>query len=812
MNTIFAILFYFLCLSYPIYSQNSCYRILINEGRELFKKKHYERAINKYLAALNCDSINQNELAALIKQAQRARQNELIRERNTARANALTAQSILALKQAKNPTIACRLALEALNMHTGSIAAQAAFLDAWYSQVFLWKGAYYAVPMGKSYLQTGILGSAVLSPDGRTFATASWDPPIVKLWPLAGGDTVSLLGFGDPVWRLRYSPDGSRLAAASLDGTVRIYSGEGQGILRLSDHDGPVYDCKFSSDGAYLVSGSQDGSAIVWDMKTGQAVFRLADSTLGAIKAVAFSADNSRILAAGESGKAVVWTLTGQQLAVLEHGILPLQDAFFTPDGRHIATAGEDGKVRVWTAQGMPVGDHGQLSRVEALVAAPGGDLLVAGSRDGMITVIDLEGGPVRTFQAHSDAVNGIVFAPDSLHFLSYSSDNTIKIWTVDGRLRLTLGEFTGPVLAAGFSADGNTVYGSSWDGSARLFPLTGHPVETYTGLGGNVQRVYFSPGGEKLIAVSLNGRAKLWHSDSGQSEDCIPHAGWLRDATFSPDGGQALITGDSGVILWNFSRHAWIRLPHSGACTARFFPNGTILTGASDGSLKQWTADGNPLPDLSGASTAINALAISVDGKTVASGHHDGSVALWSARNKELVWQHQYHTGEPVNSVDFSPDGQFLLSAGSDDRAFLWNKKGDPLQVYKHAGPVSNAVFASAGRRVLSYAADGTTKLWKTQEETPEVVLRTPTVINCTALAPDESFIATASNDGLIRLWSPDGALLASLPASDRTLNWIAFSPKGDYLLSAAADGRIHRWDLNPFRLASDQTTTESH
>lgn len=810
---IFILLF---CCSLPsiLYGQSACYEILKNEGLELHAHKQYEQAINKYLAALNCDSIDQNELATLIKQAQRARQNELMQERNAARASALTAQSVLALKQDRNPTEACRLAAKALQIVPEDIASRGAYIDAWYSQVYAWKNRYYAVPMAKTFRQTGILGNAALSPNGQIFATASWDPPIVKLWPVYEGETVSLLGFTQPVWRLRFSPDGNLLAVASLDGVVRIYSKEGRLLHRLIDHKGPVYDINYSSDGRYLISASQDSSATIWDMKTGEQILRLAEPNFGAVKLAVFSPDNMRILIANEDGQAFIRNIQRDQLIRLEHGLLPLTAAFFTPDGNQVITAGQEGSVKIWNINGQKTGEIAQLSRVDAMAPSLQGSNLFIGSRDGKVTVSDKSGNIIRSFQAHSDAVNGVVMAPDSLHFLTYSSDNTIKIWTMEGKLVLTLGEFTGPVLSAGLSTDGNTVYGSSWDGSARLFDLRSHPVDTYEGLGGNVQRVVVMPDGKQILAVSLNGKAMAWRLDHSDSLQNSPHAGWLRNVAVDRSGRQALITADSGIFLWNLDKNTWKRLPHTGGTAGRFFPDGTILTGAVNGSLKCWKSTGELWFDLDGADLdeAVSSLDISSDGRLIVSGHQDGSVALWSLQKRAVLWSNQYHDGQNVYTVCFSADNKYILSAGGDNRALLWNGKGEPVNVYKHAGAVTNAVFSTDGTWVLSNSADGTARLWKRDGDTAVIILRTPTSINLAALSPDGRMIATASNDGMIRLWSREGQLLTSLRASNRSVNWIAFFPKGDRLASAASDGRIHVWDLNALRLKPGLPPEEKH
>ena len=65
------------------------------------------------------------------------------------------------------------------------------------------------------------------------------------------------------------SPDGSLLAAGSLDTVVRIWDAKtGQPLDRLKGHKDSVYSVAFAPDGKWLVSGSLDKTLKIWDLTT----------------------------------------------------------------------------------------------------------------------------------------------------------------------------------------------------------------------------------------------------------------------------------------------------------------------------------------------------------------------------------------------------------------------------------------------------------------------------------------------------------------------------------------------------------------
>src|SRR5262249_35876662 len=106
------------------------------------------------------------------------------------------------------------------------------------------------------------------SPDGSLLASAGLDQT-VKLWdPHTGRGVRSLEGHPDTVWAVAFSPDGSLLASASADQTVRLWDPHGgdQPLAILRGHGAPVRTVAFSPDGSLLASAGEDRVVKVWDV------------------------------------------------------------------------------------------------------------------------------------------------------------------------------------------------------------------------------------------------------------------------------------------------------------------------------------------------------------------------------------------------------------------------------------------------------------------------------------------------------------------------------------------------------------------
>jgi hypothetical protein len=201
----------------------------------------------------------------------------------------------------------------------------------------------------------GAVSSVCYSPDGTRLASASSDNT-VRVWDACTGqEALVLRGHTNPVLSVCYSPDGTRLASASLDNAVRVWDARsGQEALVLRGHAGAVYSVSYSPDGTRLASASRDHTVRVWDARSGQQALVLRGHT-DTVYSVCYSPDGSRIVSADAFGRRLVWdAATGERR--LDEPVPPAPAASNTsPDGRRVAVPDGD-VVRVWSRRPEPGG------------------------------------------------------------------------------------------------------------------------------------------------------------------------------------------------------------------------------------------------------------------------------------------------------------------------------------------------------------------------------------------------------------------------------------------------------------------------
>jgi WD40 repeat protein len=196
------------------------------------------------------------------------------------------------------------------------------------------------------------------------------------LWDLSSVPSriAELRGPTKIVDHLASSPDGSLVAAASYDGSVRLYdpqTGEARGEFALGADR--ITAVAFDPRGRELAVTTGRGQLLFVDLGSGK-VRRTVQAHRTWIQDVAYSRDGTRVLTSGrQDHTAHVWNVeTGDLELTLEGHVDNIMQGRFSPDGRFIATAALDHSANVWDAH------TGELLR-----SIPGGDYGAAWSPDG---------------------------------------------------------------------------------------------------------------------------------------------------------------------------------------------------------------------------------------------------------------------------------------------------------------------------------------------------------------------------------------------------------------------------------------------
>ncbi|MEH1919559.1 WD40 repeat domain-containing protein [Nostoc sp.] len=116
------------------------------------------------------------------------------------------------------------------------------------------------------------------------------------------------------------------------------------------------------------------------------------------------------------------------------------------------------------------------------------------------------------------------------------------------------------------------------------------------------------------------------------------------------------------------------------------------------------------PLRSVQGNSTWVYAIAISPDGRFLASGSYDKKIKIWDLPSNTLLYTLEGH-GDAVVSLAISPDSKLLASGSWDNRIKLWNlETGQLLRTLDgHTDDVEAVAVSPNGKWLASGSADTT-------------------------------------------------------------------------------------------------------
>jgi len=248
--------------------------------------------------------------------------------------------------------------------------------------------------------------------------------------PLGTAQQAVLRGHNVAVNAVACSPDGSLLASASTDKSIRLWNSHtGEQIAVMTGHERSVMTVAFSNDGRRIASGSDDQTVRIWDVGTGNSLLVLRGHEQP-VTGVFFRSDSNTLITSSEDKTVRFWnTDTGKEIAALVHENQVLCVALAPDKERFASSDGAD--VYFWeTATGNPLGSLRVADTTAFCMAfSPDGLLLVVGNSD-EVEVIDIATGTVRwTSPRHDGFLLCVAFTLDGQTVLSGGSDKRVRLW-----------------------------------------------------------------------------------------------------------------------------------------------------------------------------------------------------------------------------------------------------------------------------------------------------------------------------------------------------------------------------------------------
>jgi WD40 repeat protein len=291
---------------------------------------------------------------------------------------------------------------------------------------------------------TGAAWAVHFSPDGQLLATGGGsDDGTVKVWNVSNGTIVkTLTGFSD-VRSVRFSPDGTALAASG-DAKIKLWNVSDWSEIRTLNGASccTITVIRFSPDGAILASGSAEKTVRLWNVNDGTLIQTLSGHT-GTVWSLAFRPDGMN-LASGGGGQATgsddsfirIWdTKSGALINTYNANTILVWSLEYDNSGNRLGCGTFESNTYSWDISTGEI--HNELDGKRMTFNFDGS--IIASSSGSQLYIWDAETlQQLLQFSSQSDAVYGMDFSPINNNLVTTSYDKSVKLWSFSNRWQIS--------------------------------------------------------------------------------------------------------------------------------------------------------------------------------------------------------------------------------------------------------------------------------------------------------------------------------------------------------------------------------------
>ncbi|KAK0606468.1 hypothetical protein LWI29_038085 [Acer saccharum] len=344
----------------------------------------------------------------------------------------------------------------------------------------------------------------------------------------------------------------------------------------------------------------------------------------------------------------------------------------------------------------------------------------------------------VTILEGHTSEVCACAWSPTGSLLASGSGDSTARIWPIangTGRsaaqnvlvlkhVKGRTNEKSKDVTTLDWNGEGTLLATGSYDGQARIWSTNGELKSTLSKHKGPIFSLKWNKKGDYLLTGSCDKTAIVWDVKAEEWKQQFEfHSGPTLDVDWRNNVSFATSSTDTMIYVCKIGETRPIKTfgGHQGEVNCvKWDPTGTLLASCSDDiTAKIWNMKQDEyVHDLRQHSKEIYTIRWSPTGPgtnnpnqqlVLASASFDSTVKLWDVELGKLFCSLNGHR-DPVYSVAFSPNGEYLASGSLDKSVHIWSlKEGKIVKTYTGNGGIFEVCWNKDGDKIAACFADNT-------------------------------------------------------------------------------------------------------
>ncbi|MEP7195701.1 MAG: caspase family protein [Saprospiraceae bacterium] len=574
-----------------------------------------------------------------------------------------------------------------------------------YSLKALCQPAHLVIPKG----HTEGITSLSCSHSGKYVLSGSKDQSVI-LWSPAGQE-IENIKVSQEVDAVAFSANEKLIAVGTIDGKIKVYKIEGSLVLTINAHTKSIHSVAFSPNGLMILSSSSDNTAKIWDLN-GKLINTFKHKK--PIRSAAFSYDGKLIVTGSEDSTGMLWNLAGKKLLIFNGHTGPINQVIFGRDNKSIASCSEDSTAIIWNLDGSRRLTLNLNGNVASCNFSTDGNTFITGCNSGLVTLWSKSGQILHSFLAHDWGLNSVFFTPNDKNIMSCSEDKEIKMFDLKGNLIQQYHGHSHDVYAACFSRDGKFILTGNGDHTAKIWDILNYNYKNFKGHQAKVLSVDISPNDQLIVTGSEDKTAKLWDI-KGKILKTLNLPDEVNSVSFSNDG-KSILTGciNGYTKLWNLSGKEIQVFKQDGEMSSTsFLPDGkSIVSSTKNGVIKQFDLSGKIITTFNSESP-VHSMTSTADGKNLLLSTTSGQSQLWDLQSGSKLKSFG-NLKNPISSVAISQDGKYIASGDNEGKIELHKKDSNSFHLLLgHTSKIFSLSFSADGKYLISASEDETTKLW---------------------------------------------------------------------------------------------------